>query len=272
MLVHRRCSKVFPISDSYFAHRIETIRARPQVLADTSGELMTGGYRAEGSGETDSGEGGGGINEAAETGKGGPGGSGGVEGAKKSSSLWTAYKRSMSDRWVQAWLCSSSSLSVACKRLWLHRIRFPQGWRGSSPRDYPLYVENSPPSSRCRCALSSAASAPAAAFPAISLRLSSPPFLLGEPPTVSSRPLLTKSVTAATVSALGEVMGSALRRPPPPASLPLGAGTALVVKGRGGAAAPGLLRRTAAFAFFGLVMNGPVFHWWYGALERASAR
>ncbi|CAM9907311.1 unnamed protein product, partial [Scytosiphon promiscuus] len=92
--------------------------------------------------------------------------------------------------------------------------------------------------------------------------------------SMSERPLLTKSITAATVSALGEVVGSALRRPPPPPSLPLGAGTALVVKGRGGAAAaaPGLLRRTVAFAFFGFVLNGPVFHWWYGALERASAR
>lgn len=33
-----------------------------------------------------------------------------------------------------------------------------------------------------------------------------------------------------------------------------------------------MLRRTAAFAFFGFVLNGPVFHWWYGALERAAAR
>lgn len=94
--------------------------------------------------------------------------------------------------------------------------------------------------------------------------------------TVPLRPLLTKSVTAAAVSALGEVVGSALRRPSPPPSLPMGAGAALVVKGRGGvtaaAATPGLLKRTAAFAFFGFVMNGPVFHWWYGALERASAR
>ncbi|CAN0226301.1 unnamed protein product, partial [Hapterophycus canaliculatus] len=84
------------------------------------------------------------------------------------------------------------------------------------------------------------------------------------------RPLLTKSVTAATVSAVGEIVGSALRRPPAPPSLPVGTGTALAVKGRGGAAAPGLLRRTAAFAFFGFVMNGPVFHWWYGALRKAG--
>lgn len=72
-------------------------------------------------------------------------------------------------------------------------------------------------------------------------------------------------------------MGSALRSSPPP-PLPVGAGTALAVKGRAGAgqgtgtAAPGLLRRTAAFAIFGLLVNGPVFHWWYGALERAAAR
>ncbi|CAM9438249.1 unnamed protein product [Ectocarpus fasciculatus] len=94
---------------------------------------------------------------------------------------------------------------------------------------------------------------------------------------MSERPLLTKSVTSALVSALGELVGSALRSSPPP-PLPVGAGTALVVKGRAGAgqgagtAAPGLLRRTAAFAIFGLLVNGPVFHWWYGALERAAAR
>ncbi|CAM9468190.1 unnamed protein product [Ectocarpus sp. 4 AP-2014] len=94
---------------------------------------------------------------------------------------------------------------------------------------------------------------------------------------MSERPFLTKSVTSALVSALGELVGSALRSSSPP-PLPVGAGTALAVKGRAGAgqgtgaAAPGLLRRTAAFAIFGLLVNGPVFHWWYGALERAAAR
>eukprot|EP00903_Cladosiphon_okamuranus_P016163 g14916.t1 len=91
------------------------------------------------------------------------------------------------------------------------------------------------------------------------------------------RPLLTKSVTAAVVSALGEIAGSALRpSTPPPPALPAGLGkTAVAVKGRPGAGVPGtpsLLRRTAAFAFFGFVLNGPLFHWWYGALERAAAR
>ncbi|CAN0446354.1 unnamed protein product, partial [Ectocarpus sp. 12 AP-2014] len=106
-------------------------------------------------------------------------------------------------------------------------------------------------------------------------RLSSPWALYKR--SMSERPLLTKSVTSALVSALGELMGSALRSSPPP-PLPVGAGTALAVKGRVGAgqgtgtAAPGLLRRTAAFAIFGLLVNGPVFHWWYGALERAAAR
>lgn len=92
------------------------------------------------------------------------------------------------------------------------------------------------------------------------------------------RPLLTKSVTAAVVSALGEIAGSALRPSAPP--LPPGSGSALVAAtgrpgvgpGAGAPGAPSLLRRTAAFAFFGLVLNGPVFHWWYGALERAAAR
>ena len=95
-----------------------------------------------------------------------------------------------------------------------------------------------------------------------------------------SRPLLTKSVTAAVVSALGEVAGSALRPPSPSApAAPPGAARALVARpgagpapGAAGGASPGLLRRTAAFALFGLVLNGPVFHWWYGALERAAAR
>eukprot|EP00752_Nemacystus_decipiens_P014616 g13015.t1 len=102
--------------------------------------------------------------------------------------------------------------------------------------------------------------------------------------SMSERPLLTKSVTAAVVSALGEIAASALRpsAPPPPVPpLPGGLRQALVAAegwpGVGpGAGVPGappsLLRRTAAFALFGLVLNGPLFHWWYGALERAAAR
>lgn len=83
---------------------------------------------------------------------------------------------------------------------------------------------------------------------------------------------MTKSVTAAVVAAFGEMIGSAMRPSPdlrPAPSLPTGVGAG------GGAVAevaPGLLRRTVAFAIFGLVLNGPVFHWWYGALEKAAAR
>lgn len=89
------------------------------------------------------------------------------------------------------------------------------------------------------------------------------------------RPLLTKSVTAAVVSALGEMIGSAIRRPAPnphprlAPPLPIGVGAG---GGEVAVVAPSLLRRTAAFALFGLVLNGPVFHWWYGALEKAAAR
>ncbi|CAM9812547.1 unnamed protein product [Pylaiella littoralis] len=90
--------------------------------------------------------------------------------------------------------------------------------------------------------------------------------------SMAKRPLLTKSVTAAVVAAFGEMIGSAMRPSPdlrPAPSLPNGVGAG------GGAVAevaPGLLRRTVAFAIFGLVLNGPVFHWWYGALEKAAAR
>lgn len=35
---------------------------------------------------------------------------------------------------------------------------------------------------------------------------------------------------------------------------------------------PGLLRRVVAFAIYGLVVTGPVFHWWYKLLERVAAR
>ncbi|CAM9153587.1 unnamed protein product [Laminaria digitata] len=120
--------------------------------------------------------------------------------------------------------------------------------------------------------------------------------------SMAERPLLTKSVTAAIVSVIGQLIGSALRAssssalPPtlsPSSSSPAytsAQASALVVKagaaagvggnagGVGGVgvevvgASPGLLRRVAAFAIFGLCVKGPVFHWWYRALDKVAAR
>lgn len=124
---------------------------------------------------------------------------------------------------------------------------------------------------------------------------------------VSERPILTKSITAAVVSAFGEVVGSALKTSSSitkesnlllvsnTSSRGLSSSLAEIASGGGMATGaersgdggggvgvggivvesrsrPGLLRRTAAFAIFGLLINGPLFNWWYGALERIAAR
>ena len=61
-------------------------------------------------------------------------------------------------------------------------------------------------------------------------------------------PLTTKAVSAGLISGCGEVLGSSLR--PRAANQPT------------------RVRSVGAFFLFGLVVNGPFFHWWYGTLEK----
>lgn len=68
--------------------------------------------------------------------------------------------------------------------------------------------------------------------------------------SLRAKPLATKAVTSGIIAAVGQILASALRGPPP-------AGTG-----------PSRMRSVSAFFVFGLVINGPFFHWWYGALER----
>ncbi|KAG5191441.1 hypothetical protein JKP88DRAFT_352362 [Tribonema minus] len=66
-------------------------------------------------------------------------------------------------------------------------------------------------------------------------------------------PLKTKAITAACMGAIGELIGAQLRK-----------------------AGPGTqrerLKRLWAFTVFGLVVNGPVFHFWYGTLEKIARK
>lgn len=64
-----------------------------------------------------------------------------------------------------------------------------------------------------------------------------------------AKPLQTKALTAGVISAIGQIIASSMRPPPT-------------------AGEPSRLRSTASFFLFGLVINGPFFHWWYSALER----
>ncbi|KAG5178466.1 hypothetical protein JKP88DRAFT_168858 [Tribonema minus] len=66
-------------------------------------------------------------------------------------------------------------------------------------------------------------------------------------------PLLTKSVTASLMAATGEFVGSYLKKSGP--------GTPRE-----------RARRLGAFAVFGLVVNGPAFHFWYAFLEQLAQR
>ncbi|CAM9439390.1 unnamed protein product [Phaeothamnion confervicola] len=66
------------------------------------------------------------------------------------------------------------------------------------------------------------------------------------------QPVRTKAFTAAAIAALGELMGTQLRKGGP---------------GNGRAR----LRRLWAFTIYGLA-NGPFFHWWFGVVERLGAR
>ena len=61
-------------------------------------------------------------------------------------------------------------------------------------------------------------------------------------------PLATKAVSAGVISGCGEVLGSSLRPRAPNQ--------------------PARARSVGAFFLFGLVVNGPFFHWWYGTLEK----
>jgi hypothetical protein len=60
------------------------------------------------------------------------------------------------------------------------------------------------------------------------------------------RPLATKALTSAIISALGDILAS--------------------FKGRRN------LRKTLSFFLFGGVIVGPLFHFWYAALERICKR
>lgn len=66
---------------------------------------------------------------------------------------------------------------------------------------------------------------------------------------LTKEPLITKALTSAIVSALGEVIGSWLRGQKQ---------TALAA-----------WRRVSVFFLYGLCISGPFFHWWYGTLDRS---
>ena len=73
-------------------------------------------------------------------------------------------------------------------------------------------------------------------------------------------PLKTKALTSCVISLLGEVLGAYLKRRK----------FFLEYKYANPEFAPRLLdvKRLAIFGFYGLAITGPLFHWWYGFLER----
>ncbi len=73
-------------------------------------------------------------------------------------------------------------------------------------------------------------------------------------------PLKTKALTSCIISLLGEVLGAYIRRRK----------YFLEYKYANPEFAPRLVdvKRLAIFGFYGLAITGPLFHWWYGFLER----
>lgn len=65
--------------------------------------------------------------------------------------------------------------------------------------------------------------------------------------SLTERPLATKAATSAIIAALGDTLAS-------------------WKSGKRN------LRRTLAFFLFGGCITAPILHWWYGVLERVSAR
>eukprot|EP00618_Florenciella_parvula_P019098 CAMPEP_0119521140 /NCGR_PEP_ID=MMETSP1344-20130328/36941_1 /TAXON_ID=236787 /ORGANISM="Florenciella parvula, Strain CCMP2471" /LENGTH=228 /DNA_ID=CAMNT_0007559091 /DNA_START=129 /DNA_END=815 /DNA_ORIENTATION=- len=63
------------------------------------------------------------------------------------------------------------------------------------------------------------------------------------------KPVQTKAVSAGVIAAVGEIIGGSLRVRAPNQK-------------------PSRARSVGAFFLFGLVVNGPFFHWWYGTLEK----
>lgn len=77
--------------------------------------------------------------------------------------------------------------------------------------------------------------------------------------SLQQSPLLTKSLTSCVISMLGELIGSYMReRNNGGLRDPVNSAKALYEKAR----------RLAVFGFYGLVITGPFFHWWYGFIER----
>lgn len=73
-------------------------------------------------------------------------------------------------------------------------------------------------------------------------------------------PIQTKALTSLVISLLGELFGAYLRRRKFLATY----------KYAGAERAPSIvnLKRLGIFGFYGLAITGPLFHWWYGSLEK----
>eukprot|EP01031_Cornospumella_fuschlensis_P040954 gene40954-49958_t len=74
---------------------------------------------------------------------------------------------------------------------------------------------------------------------------------------LQTSPLITKAITSAVISIIGEMTGSYLlsRRP-----------------GAQPRTSREMIHRAAVFGSYGLLVTGPLFHWWYGALETVVQR
>ena len=75
-------------------------------------------------------------------------------------------------------------------------------------------------------------------------------------------PLKTKALTSCVISLLGELLGAYIKRRK----------FFLEYKYANPAHAPRLIdiKRFAIFGFYGLAITGPLFHWWYGFLEKIT--
>ncbi len=73
-------------------------------------------------------------------------------------------------------------------------------------------------------------------------------------------PIQTKALTSLVISLLGELFGAYLRRRK----------YLTTYKYSSAEYAPPMvdLKRLGIFGFYGLAITGPMFHWWYGALEK----
>ena len=83
---------------------------------------------------------------------------------------------------------------------------------------------------------------------------------------LKSHPLSTKAVTSCVIALVGELVGSYLKRRT--------AAAAAAGRSTSPESLPPLVnwRRLGIFGAYGLAITGPLFHWWYGVLEKFVAK